>query len=61
MDQIARSYPSVSREAVRAALCYAAALANERFVSLQQQETGVRFKLDENLPIDLADMLATMP
>ena len=31
-DAIARSHPSVSREAVRAALCYAAALANERFV-----------------------------
>lgn len=35
-EEIARSYPSVSREAVRAALCYAAALANERVVALQQ-------------------------
>ena len=35
-DTISRGYPSVSREAVRAALCYAAALANERVVSLQQ-------------------------
>ena len=34
-EEIARSYPSVSPEAVRAALCYAAALANERVVSLQ--------------------------
>jgi uncharacterized protein (DUF433 family) len=34
-EEIARSYPSVSREAVRAALCYAAALANERVVALQ--------------------------
>ena len=36
VDDIVASYPSVSREAVRAALCYAAALANERVVVLQQ-------------------------
>ena len=35
-EEITKSYPSVSREAVRAALCYAAALANERVVALQQ-------------------------
>ena len=35
-DEIARSYPSVSRESVRAALCYAAALANERVVAFQK-------------------------
>lgn len=35
-EEITRSYPSVSPEAVRAALCYAAALANERVVSYQQ-------------------------
>ena len=35
-EEITESYPSVSREAVRAALCYAAALANERVVALQQ-------------------------
>ncbi len=35
-EDIARSYPSVSREAVRAALCYAAALADERVVALGQ-------------------------
>lgn len=34
-DEIARSYPSVTREAVRAVLFYAAALANERVVALQ--------------------------
>ena len=34
-DDIAKSYPSVSREAVRAALGYAAALANERVVAFQ--------------------------
>jgi len=35
-EEITGSYPSVSREAVRAALCHAAALASERVVSLQQ-------------------------
>ena len=34
--EITKSYPSVSREAVRAAISYAAALANERVVSLQE-------------------------
>ena len=34
-EEIARSYPSVSPEGVRAALRYAAALANERVVPLQ--------------------------
>ena len=35
-EDITKSYPSVSGEAVRAAISYAAALANERVVSLQQ-------------------------
>ena len=35
-EEITKSYPSVSREAVRAAISYAAALANDRVVSLQQ-------------------------
>ena len=34
-EEITRSYPSVSPEGVRAALRYAAALANERVVPLQ--------------------------
>ena len=33
-EEITRSYPSVSRETVRAALCYAAVLANEQVVAL---------------------------
>ena len=33
-EEITKSYPSVSREAVRAALSYAAAIAGERVVSL---------------------------
>ena len=32
--EITKSYPSVSPKAVRAVLCYAAALANERVVAL---------------------------
>ena len=35
-EEIMRSYPPVSREAVQSVLSYAAALANERVVSLQQ-------------------------
>ena len=35
-EEITKSYPSVSHDAVRAAVSYAAALANERVVSLQQ-------------------------
>lgn len=34
-EEIIRSYPSVSDDGVRAAISYAAALANERVVSLQ--------------------------
>lgn len=34
-EEIIRSYPSVSDDGVRAAISYAAALANERMVSLQ--------------------------
>ncbi len=33
-DEILRSYPSLSREALHAALAYAAALARERVVAL---------------------------
>lgn len=33
-EGITKNYPSVSREAVQVALCYAAALANERVVWL---------------------------
>jgi uncharacterized protein (DUF433 family) len=33
-DEIVRSYPSVSREAIRAAIAYAAELARERVVSI---------------------------
>ena len=33
-DEIMRSYPSVSREAIRAAIAYAAELARERVVSI---------------------------
>ena len=35
-EEITKSYPSVSPEAVRATLSYAAALASERVVSFQQ-------------------------
>jgi uncharacterized protein (DUF433 family) len=33
-DEIVRSYPSVSREAIRAAIAYAAELARERVITI---------------------------
>ena len=38
-EEITKGHPSVSREAVRAAISYAAASANERVVSLQLYAT----------------------
>ena len=35
-EEIMRSYPSITRESIRAAVCYAAELANERVVSLSE-------------------------
>ena len=35
-DEIMRSYPSITRESIQAAVCYAAELANERVVSLSE-------------------------
>ena len=35
-EEIMRSYPSITREAIQAAVCYAAELANERVVSLSE-------------------------
>jgi uncharacterized protein (DUF433 family) len=34
VDEILRSYPSLTREAVQAAIAYAAELARERFIAL---------------------------
>ena len=33
-DEITRSYPSLTRESIRAAVCYAAELAKERVISI---------------------------
>lgn len=33
-DEITKSYPSITRESIQAAVCYAAELARERAVSL---------------------------
>lgn len=33
-EEIVRSYPSITRDSVRAAMCYAAELAKERVVTL---------------------------
>ena len=33
-DEITKSYPSLTRESIRAAVCYAAELAKERVISI---------------------------
>ena len=38
-EEITRSYPSITRESVQAAVCYATELAKERAVSLSGGET----------------------
>lgn len=35
-EEIVRSYPSITRDSVRAAMCYAAELAKERVVALPE-------------------------
>lgn len=35
-EKIIRSYPSLTRESIQAAMCYAAELASERVVSLSE-------------------------
>ncbi len=51
-EEIVRSYPTLSRQAVQAAMSYAAELARERLVVLVAQQIVMRFKIDENLPIE---------
>ena len=40
-DEITRSYPSLTRESIQAAVCYAAELAKERVISMSGQELGL--------------------
>ena len=56
-DETVRSYPSLSREAVQAAMAYAAELARERIVAVPKQGDKMRFKVDENLPVEVAELL----
>ncbi|CAA9448632.1 MAG: hypothetical protein AVDCRST_MAG02-661 [uncultured Rubrobacteraceae bacterium] len=49
-EDILRSYPSLDREPIRAAVAYAAELARERVVDLPARALCVRSKVDENLP-----------
>jgi uncharacterized protein (DUF433 family) len=56
-EDIVQSYPSLSREAIQAAIAYAAELAWERVVSLPASDTTMRFKVDENLPTEVAQLL----
>ena len=54
-EDILRSYPSLTPEAVRATIAYAAELSRERVVSLTAQSQHMRFKIDENLPDEVAE------
>ena len=54
--EIVRSYPSIGPDDVAAAMAYAANLARERVVAMPGRG-GVKFKLDENLPIEAAALL----
>ena len=44
-DEITKSYPSITRESIQAALCYAAALA-KRTGDVAVEVTPMRFKHD---------------
>ena len=55
--EILASYPALTPEDIRAALAYAAELARERTVRPTRGAGGMRFKVDENLPLEVADLL----
>ena len=54
VDEILAAYPSVTVEAVRATLAYAAELARAIGGSVR---VSLRFKVDENLPVYCVDQL----
>jgi len=56
-DQIMDQYPSLSDGAIRAAIAYAAELSHERVLSAAVLYV-VKFKIDENLPKAIRDLLA---
>lgn len=52
VDEILASYPILTRETIQAAVAYAADLARERIIPMP---AWIRFKVDENLPIEARD------
>ena len=55
-EAIIDSYPSLDHESIQAAITYAAELARERVVTIPGQRS-VDFKIDENLPVEVAELL----
>ena len=55
-EEIVASYPPLRVEDVRAATAYAAELARERIVAIPSWR-GMRFKVDENLPHEVCNLL----
>ena len=57
-EEIAESYPTVSVDAVTAALHYATELAKERTVPLAHRHAPCGSSSDENLPVQLRSLFA---
>ena len=55
VKEIINSYPSLTPEAIQAAMAYVAELARERVVALPAWM--MKFKIDENLPVEVAEVL----
>ena len=58
-EEIVKSYPSLTVTGIQAALAYAADLAQERVLPLPALLRRMRAKLDENLPVEAAELLRT--
>ena len=57
LDEIVRSYPLLNPDAIQAVIAYAAELARERIVAVPVQEARMKFKIDENLPVEAVELL----
>ena len=55
-EEILKSYPSLVYNDIKAVGAYAAELSRERLVSVTV-EVNMQFKIDENLPIEIAELL----
>ncbi len=59
INEIVRSYPSVKRDDVQAVIRYAAELARERIIPFAPGSGVMRFKIHDNLPVEVALRLRT--